>query len=77
MVKFTTLEYYHSFRPPHRNNLFVSPSEVSSIRQLPYDERRSETVSEIVMRDGAKHLVEGHSDAIAAALGAEEQTTAD
>lgn len=72
MVKLTALEYWHSFRPPHQTTLFVNPREVASVRQLPFDERRCETLSEVVMQNGDKFLVEGRSDAVAAALGAEE-----
>lgn len=71
MVKLTHLEYWHSFRPPHRNALLVNPAEVSTVRQLPFDERRTETACEIVMNDGRTYMVEGNADAVAVELGAE------
>lgn len=69
MVKLTALEYWHSFRPPHRTAVFVNPHDVVSVSQLPFDERRSETVSEVVTRYGGKtFLVEGNSEEIAEQL---------
>lgn len=82
MVKLIALEYWHSFRPPHQTSLFVNPREVVSVRQLPFDADRCETLSEVVMNNGHKFLVEGRSDdiaeqlaadAIAAELGADER----
>lgn len=68
MVKFTHLEYWHSFRPPHRHSLYVSAKEVASLVDARFDERRSETASELVMKDGRKFLVEGHAVYLAASL---------
>lgn len=75
MVRLMALEYWHSFRPPHQTTVFVNPHEVASVRQMPFDERRCETVSEVVMQNGSKFLVEGSADAVAAKLGADECPT--
>lgn len=74
MVKLVTLEYWHSFRPPRQTSLFVNPREVVSIRELPFDERRCETLSEVTMNNGEKFLVEGSSDDIAIKLASDAIT---
>lgn len=75
MVRLAALEYWHSFRPPHQTKVFVNPADVASVRELPFDERRCETISQVVMQNGEKFLIEGRSEAIAAKLGVDECQT--